>query len=155
MTEPTPEAIAAAEKLQQSSEAELFAELGIRDRAVAQDASLASHYDLKPASEEAVMGLREDAAEFGRQLFARWEKEAYQLLCGGASGDTEDRKKLADAFGVSEVLVSASIASALVGSFNLAAPIAAVIAALVVKRFFRPGYEEFCRFWGKKLDQPQ
>jgi hypothetical protein len=154
MTEPTPEAITAAEKLQHSSESQLFEELGLRERAVVQDPALASQFDLQPA-EEVVMGIREEAAAFGRQLFARWEKEAYQLLCGKASTDSTDRKKLADAFGMSDVVVSASIATALVGSFGLAAPVAAVIAAILIKRFFRPGYEEFCRFWGKSVDLPK
>jgi len=155
MTEPTPEAISAAEKLRHSSESQLFEELGMRERAVERDASLASQYDLALPSDEAVMGFREDAAKFGRQLFDRWEKEAYKLLCGNAANDTADRKKLAEAFGMTDVVVSATIASALVGSFGLAAPVAAVIAAILIKRFFRPGYEEFCRFWGKTLDQPQ
>ncbi|HSO70858.1 MAG TPA: hypothetical protein VLQ67_14640 [Arachnia sp.] len=154
MTGPSPEAILAAEKLQQSSESQLLEELGARARAVQSDPALGAHYDLELAPDDTVMGWREDALELGRQLFSRWEREAYNLLCGAADDDTADRKKLGEAFGVSDVIVAASISTALAASFGLAAPVAAVIAAILVKRFFRPGYEEFCRFWGKTLDQP-
>jgi len=47
--------------------------------------------------------------------------------------------------------MSAMLAAALVSSFGWAPAIAAVVAALVVKLFFRSGYEIACQMWKEKL----
>jgi hypothetical protein len=151
MNGPNEDAVRAAEKLLASDETQLFEELAARDRAVEQDPALAGRYDIEVPSDTAVMGLREDVVELGQRIFRRWNREAHALVCGGGAADEKDRKELASAFGVSDVMVAAAISSALVTSLGLAAPIAAVVAARVVRRFFRPGYEEFCALWGRKL----
>jgi hypothetical protein len=78
-------------------------------------------------------------------------REAFGLVCGTGSGDGGDRKKLAEAFGVGGTAVAALITAGLASTFGLAPAIAAVIAAIVVKRFLRPAYEEFCVVWGDRL----
>jgi hypothetical protein len=44
-------------------------------------------------------------------------------------------------------------AKCLISAFGLTPAIAAVIAAIVVKRFLRPAYEEFCVVWGERLER--
>jgi biopolymer transport protein ExbB/TolQ len=47
--------------------------------------------------------------------------------------------------------VAAYLATALVATFGLAPAIAAAIAAIVVRRFFKPAYQEFCKAWSERI----
>lgn len=83
--------------------------------------------------------------------FRRWHKEVFRLVCGGDAENEKDREELKKAFGVSDVAVAASLSALLITSLNIAPAIAVVVAALVVKRFFRPAQEEFCATWKKHV----
>ena len=78
--------------------------------------------------------------------------EAYKLICGSETEDQKDRKDLMKAFSTNdEVTIATALSVLLVTNLGLAPAIAAVVAALLVKRFFRPAYEEFCQTWKKNL----
>jgi hypothetical protein len=143
----------AAKALLKADELQLYEQLGIRSKAIAVDPSKAGSFDPHLLYDQAEMGLKEDVRELGERIFRRWNAEAFQLVCGSKSKDAKDREELAKAFGVSDVAVAAVVSALLVTNFGVAPAIAAVLAALVVKRFFRPAYEECCEVWRKDVTE--
>jgi hypothetical protein len=154
MSEIETQAQAAMENLLKYDESQLYQQLGIRKKMLETNPTAAGTFNLEVTDDEAsMMGLRDSLEELGQRLYQRWQIEAYNLICGGQAVDEADRKKLADAFGLNQMVLGAAIAGVLVSSVGLAPTIAAVIAAIAVKRFFRPGYEEFCKVWKKNLPE--
>lgn len=147
MTEPESQAAAAVTVLLKADEDQLFAELGIRARALAADPAVAGSFDPDVTFEEAQMGALDDVAAFGRRLFKRWQRELRALVCGDDPDDRADRGKLLGALGVGETAVAAYLATLMVSSLGIAPAIAAVVAAIVIKRFFKPALGEFCQAW--------
>lgn len=143
----------AIKKLLQAEENQLYEELGIRAKAIALDLTKSSSFEPQVIYDQAQMGLKGDVLEFGQRLFSRWKVEAYKLICGSDPQDKIDRKDLANAFKVNEVYAAAALSALLVTHLGLAPALAAVIAALAIKRFFRPAHEEFCQVWKKNLPQ--
>jgi len=141
----------AVEKLLQAEENQLYEQLGILAKAMAEDPTKGSSFAPEVTYDQAQMGLKEDVREFGERLFRRLNKEAYKLMCGSDPDDQQARKGLLDAFGVSDVAVAAALSGLIVTQLGVAPAIAAVVAALIVKRFFRPTYEELCALWKKHL----
>ena len=97
------------------------------------------------------MGLKDDLAKLGKRIFARWNTECFQLICGKNQGDSADRKEILGALGIGDVALASALSALLVSHFAIAPAIAAVIAAIVAKRFFRPAFEEFCSTWSGSL----
>jgi hypothetical protein len=151
MTDVRSQAEAAMRDLLQSDEEQLFEELGMRTQAIAQDITKAGSFEPQVVYTEAEMGLKETLGKIGRRLFRRWNREAYELLCGADADDQGQRKELAGAIGVGDVAVAAALTSALV-YLGAAPALAAVIAAIIIKRFFAPTYQEFCEIWKESLD---
>jgi hypothetical protein len=151
MLDQTKEAESALEKLLKADENQLYEQLGIRAKAIAKDISKCSTFDLHVTYDQAEMGLMEDVKEFGKRFFHRCNVEAYKIICGSESEDIKDREALLKAFSISDVSVATVLATLLVTNLGLAPAIAAVVAAIMIKRFFRPSYVEFCQVWKKKL----
>ena len=142
--------------LLKAEETQLYEILGIRENAIVADPNKRSLLDPEVTYDQAQMGVKEDVLELGKSIFERWAFEAYKLACGSEDADLEDRKKLITSSGVSEVAIASTITGLLITELAVPAAIAPVIAAIAVKRFFRPAYEEFCRVWKKKLpEQPE
>jgi hypothetical protein len=131
-----------------SDEDALFTELGARVQAINTDASLAADFGLDAIPLE---GAKEVLRDIGRRLFKRWNAEAYKLVCGVSTDDALAREEIAKSVGLGGVALGATIAGALVSSFGLAPAIAAVVGALVVKRFLQPTQEELCAIWKENL----
>jgi hypothetical protein len=126
----------------------LFEQLGIRAKAIQKNPELSSSFEPMVRYDQAGMGGLDDVRSYGKRLFRRCSAEGYQLFCGDDPEDEEDRKDLAEAFGVSERKVAAFVAAALVAQLGLAPAIAAIIAALLIKRFLiKPGYKLSCQAW--------
>lgn len=153
MTDLSKQAETAVEKLLIAEEEQLYEKLGIRMKAIAQTPIKGASFEPEVVYDSAQMGLKEDVREFGRRLFQRWNTEAYKLICGSDTKDKEDRKEVVKAFGVGDVAVGTALATLLVTHFGLVPALSSVIAALVVKRFFRPAHEEFCQVWKKNLTE--
>jgi|LakMenEpi03Aug12_release.lakeMendotaPanAssembly.Ray.scaffolds.fasta_scaffold503109_2 hypothetical protein len=140
-------------KLLKADENQLYEQLGIRDQAIQADPEKSGSLDPQVTYNQAQMGAKEDVLELGKNIFDRWAVEAYKLACGSEDKDLEDREKLITATGVSEVAIASAIAGLLISQLAVPAAIAPVIAAIAVKRFFRPAYGEFCKIWKKDLPQ--
>jgi len=151
MTDITKQAEPIVQSLLQSDEEQLFEQLGMRAQAMTQDITIAGSFEPQVVYTEAAMGPKEWLGEIGRRLFARWNKEAYKLLCGDNADDKDQRKELQNALGAGDVAVAAALTSALV-YIGAAPALAAIIAAIIVKKFFAPAYDEFCIVWKESFD---
>jgi hypothetical protein len=148
------EAESAVSLLLESNEPQLYEQLGIRIKAIEQNPEIAGSFQPALTYSEVAMGPLDSVRDLGQRICRRWEKSAFDLVCGTSSADEQERKSVADAFGINGTAVAALMATLLVSHFGLAPAIAAVIAAIVVKRFFRPAYQEFCAFWGTRIAGP-
>lgn len=153
MQDLTRQAMPSVEKLMMADEKQLYEQLGIRAKAIAEDLTKGNSFEPQVTFDQAQMGAKEEVQEFGRRLFSRWNKETYKLICGSDEDDQKDREELLNAFGINDVAVAAALSALLVTHLGLAPAIAAVLATLVIKRFFRPVHEEFCQVWEKNLTQ--
>lgn len=140
-------------KLLKADENQLYEQLGIRDQAIQADPDKSGSLDPQVTYKGAQLGTKEDVLELGKNIFDRWAVESYKLACGSEDEDLEDRKKLITASGVSEVAFASALAGLLISQLAVPAALAPVIAAIVVKRFFRPAYGECCRVWKNNLPQ--
>ena len=138
----------AVDNLLEADENQLYEQLGIRARALGRAPQLAGEFAPAVAFDSATMGPLETVRDFGKRIFERLQREAHDLMCGD---DDADRSDLLDAIGVGETAVAAVLAGLIVTHLGVAPAIAAVVAALIIKRFFRPAYEEFCAVWKEKL----
>lgn len=153
MSDLTKEAEPVVEQLLKSDEEQLYEELGIRAQAIEEDPTKGNSFDPEVTYDGEEMGAMDDVKEIGQNIFKRWNVEAYKLTCGSESDDLKDREELLNAFGVSDVAVASVLSALLVTNLGLPAALAAVVATLAIKRFFRPAHEEFCRVWKKNLPQ--
>ena len=137
------------DQLLMKTEDELFEQLGRRARAIEGPEVLGDQSDFDVSFDPS--DARDAFQDLGARIYQRWEREAFRLVCGDGHGDGADRERLVEAFGVGGTAVGAMITAGLASTFGLAPAIAAVIAAIVVKRFLRPAYEEFCAAWRGRL----
>ena len=154
MSDLSSEAQPAMEYLLQADPDELFKELGLRFEAIKRNPELAGSFELPTESTEEALGLAElgeGLRDFGHRFFERVNREAYSLVCGKESEQTQERKKLLDAFSLGPEAVAASLAALLVAQLGLAPAISAVVAAIVVKLFFKSAYGAMCEVWSAKL----
>lgn len=151
MTDINKQAESAIRNLLQSDENQLLEELGMRTAAIAKDISKAGSFEPQVVYDAADMGPKDMLRKAGNRIFSRWNKEAYKLLCGKDPDDSKQRTELTNAIGLGDVAVAAALTSALV-YIGAAPALAAIIAAIIVKRFFAPALDEFCEIWKENLD---
>jgi hypothetical protein len=134
----------------------LFEQLGIRAKAIQNNPELSGSFEPTAAYEASTMGVLDDVRNYGKRLFRRWSVEGYNLICGDDPEDEEDRKELANAFGLGNNKIASVMAAMLVAQLGLAPAIAAVIATILIKRFLlKPAYEQFCDVWKANLPKPE
>jgi hypothetical protein len=138
---------AGTDKLLAQDENQLYAELGRRLTAMqANPAFSASFAPELPLGLES-QGATEDLKAFGQRFFARVNVQAFQMICGKDAPTIEDREKVIDAFGVGKDAVAAAVAALLVSQLGIAPAIASVVAALIIRVFFKPVYDSMCETW--------
>jgi hydroxymethylpyrimidine/phosphomethylpyrimidine kinase len=148
-------ALPAVEKLLQSSEDQLYEQLAMRTAAIEENPALAGQFDIVGLDPATHAGRVTDGLKnVGLRIFNRWNREAFNLVCGSETKDKHDRDKLLTAFDMGSAAFASAVASSLVTGFGIAPAIAAVVASIVVTRFLRGAYEEFCTYWQENLPQP-
>jgi hypothetical protein len=151
MSDVATRARAAASELASLSEDQLYAELGTRLQSIARTPDGSDRFDMVPGQPLESYGPREELKKLGQKFFVRWNREAYNLICGSSSEEAAAREQVLSAFGIGRDAVIAAIAAGLTVYLGLAAALAAVVAALAVRLFFKPGYEATCDYWKENL----
>jgi uncharacterized membrane protein YdfJ with MMPL/SSD domain len=141
----------ALEKLLQSDPDQLYAELGLRQKAILADPRQAAMFETTATYDADFAGPLDALKDFGRRFFNRFSNDAYALVCGADQENSEERKKLLDAFGGGQTAFAAALTAALMSWFGWAPAIAAVMAALIVKLFFKNAYIAMCAVWKQRL----
>jgi hypothetical protein len=141
----------ALNKLLQSEPDQLFAELGLRRLAILDDPTQAGMFETSATFDAPFAGPLDVMRDFGRKFFDRFSKDAYQLVCGADAQNSEERNKLLDAFGGGKAAFAAALSAALVSWFGWAPAIAAVVAALIIRLFFKNAYGAMCEVWKERL----
>ncbi|MEM6385494.1 MAG: GDSL-type esterase/lipase family protein [Pseudomonadota bacterium] len=139
------------------SEQVLIAEIGRRaslERATPAGAMRAlSPTPVSAVASSSLAGGYATFRQLGARILARAHRELHGLLCGEDAADKEDRQALRDAFNIGTGALATTIAGLLAsGPLGLSAFVAAPVAALIVRRFLAPSWEETCTLWGEKLD---
>jgi len=152
MLDPVAQAQPATEKLLSLDETALYGELAVRLQQIKRDPAASAEFDLTvdKATTEA-MGPFDSLVNFGRCFFNRVSRQAYALMCGADAENTNERHQLAEAFGLGKEAVAPALAVLLVAHLGLAPAIAAVLAAIAIKLFFKPAYEAMCEVWQENL----
>jgi hypothetical protein len=145
------EAVPVVEKLLQSETDQLYAELGLRQKAIAQDPKQAGLLAPDVTYDAPFAGPLDTLRDFGQQFFERLSRDAYGLLCGSDAANADQRQKLLDAMNLGQTAFAATLVGALVGTFGLAPALASVVAALIVRLFFRNAHEAMCAVWQRRL----
>ena len=141
----------AMEKLLQSDPDQLFAELGLRQKAIQADPSQAGRFETTATYQAEFAGPMDVLKQIGRSFFDRVSKDLYGIVCGSDPENTQERKQLWDAFGGGKATFAAALAAIGVSWFGWAPAISAVVAALVVKLFFKNAIDATCQVWKQHL----
>jgi hypothetical protein len=141
------------EKLLQSHSEQLFAELGLRLKAIENDPAQAGSFETTTTFDAPFAGPLDTLREIGQRFFERFSPDAYGLVCGSDDENAGVRKKLLDALNLGETAFAATLVSALIGTFGIAPALASVVAALIVRLFFRNAVGAMCDVWKKHLPQ--
>jgi hypothetical protein len=134
-----------AAELLNYDEENLIEELGMRGKVLRQDFSQMGNPALEVTPDPQVMGPMSEVRDLGWRIAKRWIKELRGTVCGGEAADKEEREKLQSALGLKGSDLAAALAGILMSTFFVASPIAAVVAAIVVKRLGGGALDEFCK----------
>jgi hypothetical protein len=137
--------------LLQSDVDQLLEQLGMRTAVVT--SHLEKSGELNPkitSSDVTAMGIKDDLRELGEKILKRWERSAFDIMCGSDANDLKARNEIKGAIGLGEAAVIGVLSTGLIG-IGLMPALAPVVAAIVVKKFFNPAYEVFCETWKKRL----
>ncbi len=138
--------------LLQVDENSLFEQAGLRTKANQEGSKLVTELNPTIVHDAVEMGPLDDLRELGKRVVKRWTRELHNVVCGEKDDDASDRKNILDAIGIGDgAAIAAAITAVLVGSFGVAAAVATVVAALIVKRIISPAGDEICKFWDEKL----
>lgn len=152
LAERAPIAIDAAEveRLLNAPESQLFAEVGSEWRA--QEAARLGVGGPQEAVPESVLGA------LGMSVFANIERNAYTLVCGDDTGNSEVRQNLWELLGAATSVGNrkdavSALASLLVSSLGVVPAVAVPVAVLILTRIFSAGLSTACVNWKLRLDR--
>jgi len=137
--------------LLQSDENQLLEQLGMRAAVATHSLKKSAELNPKIVAEDVIaMGIKDDLKDLGKRILRRWERSAYDLLCGHDPDDAKVQNEIKNALNIGEVATMGALTAALI-SIGLMPALAPVLAAILVKKFFNPAYGEFCAYWKEKL----
>lgn len=149
MTELASRAQNATDLLSEAEDEELFEQLALRLRTMSAEPERAGDFAMDVTNTVETLGALDGLADFGRRYFNKVENQIHALVCG--KEDAEARAQLTKAFGLGRDSVTATLAVLLVSHVGFAPAIAAVLAALTVRIFFKPAHEAMCEQWDARL----
>jgi hypothetical protein len=144
------EVVDEANRLAKKDEAALELLLGMRARAIEENPSLQDDVDFEPEYDQATMGRLDDVRALGRNILKRWNKELHGLVCGEQAANQKERAAILGALNLGEAAVIGAVATASLG-LGVPAPIAAVVAPLIVGKFIWPAKDELCAGWAEGI----
>jgi hypothetical protein len=132
---------------------ELVRLLGVRQAAIEKDPSIQGAFEPDVRREDYDWA---DVVAVGKRIWDTLHIQAYNLVCGADEKGKEWRERIIGAFGVSVAAAVVALTNALI-SIGIAAALAGVLAALIIKHFFLPaardGYKTACKIWKEDLPQ--
>jgi hypothetical protein len=141
----------AIQKLEQSEPDQLYAELGFRLKAILNEPAEAGKFEMTATYDAEFAGPLDVLREIGQRFFARVSRDAYALVCGADQQNADERKKVLEAFDLGGTAVAAALVAAFVGTFGWAPAVATVVAALIMRLFFKNAYIATCEVWKNNL----
>lgn len=136
------------ESLLDYDEKAMCKEIALRAAAVRADAAVSGQLNPQVFEDPKHLGITDDLVELGGRIFRRIERELHGMLC--SADGKKDRESIVKSLG-GDAALGAALYALLTASLGLAPAVATVVAALLIKRIFKPAGEEFCDFWAKEL----
>jgi hypothetical protein len=146
----------AGDELFELDEEELEFLLGVRVKAIEEDPQIQGFFqpDVSYADR---FGDKNSLRRIGKRMVDKLHMQAYTFVCGTDPDDEQSRQEILDALKISSGAAVAALAAVLVSGLGLAAAVAGVVAALIIKKFIKPtldaGYEAMCTEWKKYLPE--
>ncbi|MBD2124550.1 hypothetical protein [Trichocoleus sp. FACHB-262] len=143
------------ERLVELSDDQLLLRLGMSSQGISEDLedqTRSASIDSIDFSEYELTRANEDALNFGQRLFKRLNAASYELMCKDPFDDGETLKQLNAAMKDSTSKAAGLLAPVLVANLGLAPAVAAIVAALIIKKFSEVIAGEICDTWKRTLE---
>ena len=128
----------------------LIKQVALRAEAAKEDPTIAGSYDPVVTYDFEHAGLADELLDLGGRILRRWERELHSVVCGTSQDDEKDRANILSKIGADDAVLGAAVATVLIG-LGVSAAVAAVLAALLLKRILKPAGQEVCKFWSERL----
>jgi hypothetical protein len=144
------QAAAAAREIIDLDVDQLYGELEIRRRMLADDARIAGSFDVVGEERASVSASLTVLSRMGRDFFGRLNRDLYDIVCGAGKDSADIRSKVLKLI-TDDVSVTAYLATCAVVYLGIAPPIATVLAVLVTKLILKNAKETICAEWKASL----
>lgn len=101
------------------------------------------------AEAASAQGVSEVFTGLGGRILRRLERELHQLLCGTTKQDKDDR----EALGLTGDVLIGTLTTALTMGLSVGPQVAAIAAALIVRRLAAPTIDEACQYWSEAIEK--
>lgn len=147
------QAAAAVREIVNFDVGQLYGELEIRRRMLADDPQIAGSFDVVGEERASFAESVAVLSRMGRDFFARFNRDLYGVVCGASKDAKDIRAKVLGAM-TDEVSVTAYLATCAVVYLGVAPAIATVVAVLVNKLVLKNAKETLCAEWKESLSLP-
>lgn len=124
--------------------------LGVRAKSIESNPAIAGQFAPEAKYDGKVMGPLDSIRALGLRILKEWNKQLFGIVCGGAADGAADRTKILNALSLGEGAAIAAIIPVLT-ALGLAPALAAVVAAIVVKRFLGTAIDTICEAWKEQI----